>query len=60
MTDLEELIQNWQNDLAINFIHRTPQANNRIELTIKYLTQLSDYYKQGHQPYLSAPGRLFH
>lgn len=46
MTDLEELIQYWKDNLALNYVNRTPLANQLIENTIVYLTDLKNIYKR--------------
>ena len=39
-SDLSHLIEYWQANYTLNYLSRTPQTNQRILDTIKYLQQL--------------------
>ena len=50
MTDLEELIQYWKDNLVLNYFQLSPQATHYIENTIKYLRELNILHKQQRLP----------
>lgn len=52
MTELDELIQYWKDNLAMNYVHRSPQANHKVEQTIKYLIELNELHKIQRQTLL--------